>query len=316
MNRVPILIYHAIDADNDKVIVKDNGELLYVVRLEEFERQMKYLSDNGYHVVSLDDYVAFVMRYQDNAKSLPLCSSLQFLIEVPRNGIPRIGTLMSTRATTENKGQMHPDLPEKSVIITFDDGHLSNYTRAFPILQKYGFAATFFVTVKNIGSYDGVRYEQLREMADSGISIQSHTMTHPFLSDLDAKQIHWELAESKSALELALGNPVNHLALPGGRYNSTVRNTAMEVGYQTVCTSNIGINTLTSDLYALRRLAIKRDTSFSTFCSIVEMKPLTVMRYKAKYSLLNGLKKTLGNKRYIAMREKLLHRTKANKGYE
>ena len=200
-------------------------------------------------------------------------------------------------------------LIERPIIITFDDGHASNYTHAFPLLREYGFVATFFVTVKNIGSPHGMTWPQLREMADSGMSIQSHTMSHPFLSDLDAKQIRWELAESKSVLEDKLGRPVDYLALPGGRYSSTTRKIAEEVGYQAVCTSRVGNNTLTSDLYSLKRWTIKRDTSLSTFCSIVQMKPATTLRYKTGYFILNSLKKALGNKSYVVVREKLLPRS-------
>lgn len=201
-------------------------------------------------------------------------------------------------------------LLRKSIIFTFDDGHISNYTLAFPMLQDFGFTATFFVTVKNISSPHGMTWQQLREMAESGMSIQSHTMTHPFLPDLPPERIKWELETSKSVLEDKLGESVDFLALPGGRYSSTVRRIAEEVGYQGICTSKAGYNTLKTDLYSLRRWTIKGNMDISAFRSIVEMNPLITLRYRMEYLTLDSLKRILGNERYIALREKVLRRMK------
>ncbi len=198
------------------------------------------------------------------------------------------------------------DLSGDFVIITFDDGHVSNYTHALPILQELGFPAIFFITVKNVDSPNGVTWQQLREMADSGMSIQSHTMTHPFLSDLSHQEIHRELQESKSILEQKLGLPVDYLSLPGGRGNSTVKNIAMEVGYRAVCTSVIGYNNIDSDLYSLKRWAIRANTKLSTFSSIVHMRHSVLASSKTRYFLLGALKKVLGNQRYVAVRDKFL----------
>jgi len=243
-------------------------DLIYSIEEHTFIEQLEYLRNSGHHSISLDEYVK-LHSHSPNLKS-----------------------------------KNYPI--EKPIIITFDDGHISNYTQAFPLLQKYGFAATFFITLKSVNSQNGMTWEQLREMADSGMSIQSHTMTHPFLSDLDAKQIRWELEGSKSILEDKLGKPVDFLALPGGRYSSTARKIAEEVGYKAVCTSKIGYNTLRTNLHSLRRWTIKRNMSIATFRSIIQMNPLTTFRYKTVYFILNGLKKALGNKNYVAVREKLL----------
>lgn len=274
MIKIPILIYHAIDTYNEPLATEDKGKQIYIVGLEEFERQMKHLAENGFNAISLDDYITTANQ--------------------------KFGDL------EKDKSNSCPDLPDKSVIITFDDGHISNHTHALPILQKYGFVATFFVTVGNIDTHDGLKSEQLREMADSGMSIQSHTMTHPFLSDLSGHQIHWELHESRSILEGKLGRPIKYLAIPGGRYNSIVKNTAREVGYRGVCTSIVGCNNINSDLYSLKRWVVRRDTDISTFSSIVSMKRSTAIYHKTRYFLLTGLKKTLGNRHYDSIRERFL----------
>lgn len=185
-----------------------------------------------------------------------------------------------------------------SIIITFDDGHSSLYTQALPILLEYGFPAVFFVTVKNVGSPNHVNWQQLREIASSGMSIQSHTMTHSFLPDLPPEKIRWELRESKSILESQLGRSVDHLSLPGGRCNSIVKNIAIEVGYRAICTSIVGYNSEDTDLYALKRWTVRRNMKFSTFSSIVHKRHSALAYYKARYFLLDGLKKMLGNRLY------------------
>ena len=269
---LPILNYHILyDEQSPASIRKD--EIIYANEVREFQRQIKYLHDNSYQGILVDNYINYKSERKD----------------------------VGSPTTRKRK-----DLLEDLVIITFDDGHISNYTHALPILQEYGFPAIFFVAVKNVGSSNWVNWRQLREMADNGMSIQSHTMTHPFLSDLSPQEIRWELQESKSILEQQLGRAVDYLSFPGGRYSSTVKNIAMEVGYQAVCTSVIGYNDLNSDLYSLKRWAIRRDTKLSTFSSIVRMKHSVAAYYKTRYFLLDGLKKMLGNQRYVTIREKFL----------
>jgi peptidoglycan/xylan/chitin deacetylase (PgdA/CDA1 family) len=189
----------------------------------------------------------------------------------------------------------------KQAIITFDDGNASDYSIAFPILCQYGFNATFFVTIKKIGSPEGLTYRQLREMSNNGMSIQSHTMTHSFLPELSHKKTLWELQESKKILEQELGKSVDYLSLPGGRCNATVKRIAIEVGYKGVCTSEIGYNYTKTDLYSLKRWTITKNMKIATFKSIINGKQATFTYYKTRYFLLGGLKRVLGNKLYATI---------------
>lgn len=208
--------------------------------------------------------------------------------------------------------ESHPDFGEKNVIITFDDGHISNYTHAYLILQKYGFIATFFVTIKNINTPNGMRYEHLRQMCDNGMSIMSHTMTHAFLSDIPTSQILWELQESKKILENELGRPVSYLSLPGGRCSKVVKEIAKEVGYKGICTSIVGYNYPNTDPYSLRRWTITRNMSFSTFQAIAEGKKSTLVYYKSRQFLLNGMKKIIGNKLYASIHKEITSGMRSN----
>ncbi|HYH01486.1 MAG TPA: polysaccharide deacetylase family protein, partial [Bacillota bacterium] len=128
--------------------------------------------------------------------------------------------------------QKYPDmLPDKPLVITFDDGPKSNYTKVFPLLKKFGWAATFFVYPKVIAeqSVTQLTWEELQEMAAAGMDIQSHTLTHPYLSKVSASGSEnyfiWldrELRESKRIIETRLHRKVDLLAYPYGWYNQLV----------------------------------------------------------------------------------------------
>ena len=72
-----------------------------------------------------------------------------------------------------------------NTVITFDDGHLTNYTIAFPVLRKFGFRAEFFITPGQIADSNRIKVHQLKEMIDNGMAIGSHGLTHAYLDDLD-----------------------------------------------------------------------------------------------------------------------------------
>lgn len=148
-------------------------------------------------------------------------------------------------------------LPEKPVLITFDDGYLDNYTNAFPILKRYGMRATIFVVPAFVGKRDGyLTWDQLREMEQGGITIQSHTLNHRKLEELPDDEIRSELLNSKLVLEEQLGHPVEYLAYPTGTYNLHIAEIAKDVGYKGAYTIKYGSVDLGSNLFALERVPI------------------------------------------------------------
>ncbi|MDP4133757.1 MAG: polysaccharide deacetylase family protein, partial [Bacillota bacterium] len=90
-------------------------------------------------------------------------------------------------------------LPEKSILLTFDDGYVDNYKVALPILEHYNFKATFFIIVNSIGA-EGMSLDQIKELTKKGYSIGSHTSNHLDLSILSAKRQENELMISKQKL--------------------------------------------------------------------------------------------------------------------
>ena len=134
------------------------------------------------------------------------------------------------------------ELPPKPVLVTFDDGYLDNYTNAFPILKKYGLRATIFIIPAFTSVYPGyMTWEQLKEMEENGITIESHTLTHPKLEALPDDEIRVELLNSKNLLEENLGHPVEFLAYPTGTYNLHIAGLAQDAGYKGAFTIKYGV---------------------------------------------------------------------------
>lgn len=186
----------------------------------EFEAQMQALKDQGITVISLDDFQAW------------------------RHG--------------------KKTLPKHSALITVDDGYNTAYSVAWPILKKFGYPFTVFIYTDYVsgGPKAGggsLSWEQLTEMRDAGVSIQSQTVSH---SDLRKKksgmtetaydQWLWnELHGSRNILEQHLGIKITALALPYGAANDHVREVAAKAGYEMLFTVNgekIGASTSESAL--------------------------------------------------------------------
>lgn len=115
-------------------------------------------------------------------------------------------------------------LPQKPIIITTDDGYLSNYTEAFPILKKYNVQATFFITTHYVGvdiGFDHFTWDEAREMEASGlIDIQSHTHAHRLLNQTYKEDALYQVDRSFSIIEDELGKrDLKVLAYPQFRHN-------------------------------------------------------------------------------------------------
>lgn len=123
-----------------------------------------------------------------------------------------------------------PLLP-KAVAITFDDGRYGQYEFAFKSLKKYGMLATFFITTDWIGKKEFMTWPQIKEMADAGMAIGSHAITHPHLAELSDEQLKKELEESKKNIEDRIGQAIDLLAYPGGNYNARVIEFTKKAGY-------------------------------------------------------------------------------------
>ncbi len=193
-----------------------------------------------------------------------------------------------------------------AVGLTFDDGHESNFSQAFPLLQDLGATADFFVNPAVVGGKGFVTWAALREMADHGMSIQSHGYTHRYFDDLARDEVRRELYESKAMLEDRLGRPVNLFAPPGGRITPEVTRIAWELGYEAVCTSRPGCWNGRGGRREIPRLAVLATTTGQAVDAWMIGRTAAVAVQAARYRLARWAKRALGNRRYDAVRSSLL----------
>jgi peptidoglycan/xylan/chitin deacetylase (PgdA/CDA1 family) len=193
----------------------------------------------------------------------------------------------------------------RNVAITFDDGCETDLLAAAPILRRAGFNATFFVTCGRLGNRGHLSQAQLQELSGQGFEIGCHSMTHPYLTDLDESSLRYEISDAKVQLEQIVGVPVHHFSCPGGRCDQRVVNVARAAGYRTVATSRIQANSRNTDVFALGRVAMLRDATLSAFAGICDGARLPRMRAHSLFR--DGARQILGNSLYDRVRARLLH---------
>jgi len=205
-------------------------------------------------------------RFEENPKDDLAISPAEFeeqLKALKENGVEviRMQDFLAWRRGEKN-------IPARSAVITIDDGYISGYSVAWPLLKKYDLPFTMFVYIEYIASGGkAISWEQLAEMRDAGVDIQSHTYSHQSLRGrppgLNRKAIQeikemghdaWlkrEVAGSKDLLEQQLAIRVSALAYPYGMYNQAARDAIKAAGYEaafTVYGQRVGFSTPEHDL--------------------------------------------------------------------
>ncbi|MFZ2024877.1 MAG: polysaccharide deacetylase family protein [Microgenomates group bacterium] len=146
-------------------------------------------------------------------------------------------------------------LPEKSVLITFDDGYRDFYTDVYPILQKYNAKATVYVIAGFVYHRNYMTEAQLKEIAASGlVDVGAHTVHHVGLTNADKKTEKKEVEESKKILEDILGTSVVSFAYPDGSYDDYAIQAVRDAGFTTAVSTKPGIENGIINRYALFRL--------------------------------------------------------------
>jgi len=157
-------------------------------------------------------------------------------------------------------------VPDKSVVITLDDGYEDNYVEAFPILKKYGFKATIFVITSNVDKNSAfITSSQIKEMDSSGIQVESHTVTHRDLDKLSYDEQYKELKDSKVFLEDLLKRNIDYIAYPTGKYNDNTVKAVKAAGYKMALTTNGRWSDKTDGIFTLDRVYISTFHSMTIF---------------------------------------------------
>ena len=126
-------------------------------------------------------------------------------------------------------------LPPKPIVLTFDDGYSGHYQYVYPLLKKYGYPGTFAIYTSKVGKKLGrssLTWTQLEEMAkDPLVTIASHTLTHPDLTQQSGDLLDQEIIASKQILEKALNLPIHHFVYPEGKFDKRVEAIVQKAGY-------------------------------------------------------------------------------------
>lgn len=199
-----------------------------------------------------------------------------------------------------------PSREERRVVITFDDGDLSNVEIALPLLQQRGMVAEFFITSDFIGQPGMVSADDVRRLSAAGMGIGSHGRTHAFLQDLDTRELTAELDDSRGRLQAICGRPIDSLALPGGRGGERELAAAQRIGYRHLLGSVPGPNRRPRADGWLQRLSVTRDLSLDDFAALVQWRGLPPRWMQARHAALALPKRVLGNDGYQRLRERLL----------
>ena len=218
----------------------------------------------------------------------------------------RLGYRTVSSKTFRAWQQGSASLPERAVVLTFDDGYASHFDIVASQLLRYRFNGTFFVTTDFIGRPGYLTWEQLRKLVFLGIEIGSHGKSHRPLTGLSQKELLDELTASKRLLEERLGVPVRALAAPGGFWSRAVAEAVKQAGYDAVWISTIGTNGRETNPLALRRVVVRRPFSAERLVSMVEGWQPSFWWAANQQSLIRLLKRVLGVYRYEQLKRVLV----------
>lgn len=173
------------------------------------------------------------------------------------------------------------ELPERPIVLTFDDGFADFLTAALPILKHYGFVATLYVTsgfidgtsewLQDIGEGERpmLTWEEVREVSASGIECGAHTHTHPQLDMVPHSVAVDEIVRSKSLLAQHLEQEITSFAYPFGYYTAAVRQVVREAGFTSSCAVKHQVSAETSDPFSLPRLLVNSEHRGEKFASLI-----------------------------------------------
>lgn len=155
-------------------------------------------------------------------------------------------------------------LPPRPIVISFDDGDISVYETAFPLMQEFGFSGINYIVSNRLHSPGYMTAEQLAELAQAGWEVGSHSVSHAdLLADPNPR---WQLEQSRRELEAALGQPITTFAWPFGNSSPALRAIAAE-SYRAAVGLGPQLSQTPASLFYMRRRPVLYGWDLTTFGS-------------------------------------------------
>jgi len=160
------------------------------------------------------------------------------------------------------------DLPEKSVILTFDDGNENVYLNAFPLMKNYGFTGVVYIIANRINAEGFLSVEQIKELLSSGWEIGSHGMNHVDLVK-NPQALRDEIGTSKKKIEDSLEIKVTSFAYPYGEALNLTKDWVKQIGYLAGMGLGITNRHNKNNLFYLDRRQVESDMDMSDFVKLL-----------------------------------------------
>jgi len=163
-------------------------------------------------------------------------------------------------------------LPEKPIVLTFDDGYKDAYTDALPLLQKYGFVGEFFLlaTPAHYEAPNYLTWADVRAMAEVGMSMQAHGRDHYDLTGRNYEFLVYQILGAKEAVEAHSEQPVRFFCYPSGRYDAATIAVVESASYWGAVTTAWGTELRLNNRYTWPRIRVKGNWSLDNFAHVME----------------------------------------------
>ena len=152
-------------------------------------------------------------------------------------------------------------LPPRPVVLTFDDGYLSQYRTAARSLRARGWPGVLNLQVDRLGVAGGLTRAQVRRLLADGWELDSHTLTHPDLTEVGRERLWRELVGAREAIVREFGVTPNFFCFPYGRADATVRAAVRRAGYLGATTTRRALAKPGGDRFALPRISVSTRTT-------------------------------------------------------
>jgi peptidoglycan/xylan/chitin deacetylase (PgdA/CDA1 family) len=156
-------------------------------------------------------------------------------------------------------------LPPKPVVLTFDDGYTDMFQGVYQRLLRAHMRGAFFIVPSFLGTPRYLTWQQVQIMADHGMDIEAHTMTHPDLTRISPASVRWQLTESRRELQTRLHRAVRLFAYPYGANSPAVISAVARAGFQGAFTTQQGWISSNTHLLLEPRVYVDIDDTIRIF---------------------------------------------------